>query len=60
MQRRSNEHLYSKKWNVENHIECFGSAIDEPENQDVAVNDVTLILSGTVRASAFESSGYRM
>ncbi len=42
-----------RNWNVENHIECFGSAIDEPENQDVAVNDVTLILSGTVRASAF-------
>lgn len=41
-------------WRLENHVDCFMGVVEEPENIDGAVNDVTLVLSGTVKAAGVE------
>ncbi|MCI8957103.1 MAG: hypothetical protein HFG29_08980 [Eubacterium sp.] len=45
-----------RNWKLENKVDCFMGTIDGPEmrKEDEAVNDVTLILSGTVKAGGVE------
>lgn len=43
-----------RSWRLENHVECFMGCVEEPENIGEAVNDVTLVLSGTVKAAGVE------
>lgn len=43
-----------RNWKVENNIDCFVGGVEEPLGVDMAVNDVTLIISGTVRAGGVE------
>lgn len=43
-----------RNWRVINNVNCFAGAVDGPSEMDEAVNDVTLILSGTVKAAGVE------
>lgn len=44
-----------RNWKIENNVNCFMGAIEESESiVDDAVNDVTLVLSGTVKAAGVE------
>ena len=45
-----------RNWRVQNKVDCFMGAIDGPDMQreDEAVNDVTLILTGTVKAAGVD------
>ena len=43
-----------KNWKVQNNIDCFVGVVEEPEDIDMAVNDVTLVISGIVRAAGVE------
>ena len=43
-----------KNWKVQNNIDCFVGVVEEPADIDMAVNDVTLVISGIVRAAGVE------
>ena len=43
-----------KNWKVQNKIDCFVGVVEEPADIDMAVNDVTLVISGIVRAAGVE------
>lgn len=43
-----------RNWKVENNIDCFVGGVEEPADIDMAVNDVTLVISGTVRAAGVQ------
>lgn len=44
-----------RSWKIENTVNCFMGAVEEPSGiTDDAVNDVTLVLSGTVKAAGVE------
>ena len=43
-----------KNWKVQNNFDCFVGVVEEPADIDMAVNDVTLVISGIVRAAGVE------
>lgn len=43
-----------RNWRVENSVSCFAGAVDGPEGTVEAVNDVTLVLTGKVKAAGVE------
>lgn len=43
-----------RNWRVENSVSCFAGAVDGPEGMEEAVNDVTLVLTGKVKAAGVE------
>lgn len=44
-----------RSWRIENNVNCFMGVVEEPSGRtEEAVNDVTLVLSGTVKAGGVE------
>lgn len=45
-----------RSWKLENNVRCFAGSIEEPAEMrmDEAVNDVTLVLTGEIKAGAVE------